>query len=370
MKNMKTVLVIDDDKQFAFGLKAVLLRAGFKVQMAGSGMEGLQSIQTEKPDLILCDVMMPPPNGLQLKKELAKDPQADQVPFLFLSARSALVDKLDGLENGADDYLTKPFEVSELLARILSVLRRDELGRRRGRQEATAALDGLRSGISANLSHEMRTPLTILLSTLELVVREKFTENNQDLENYLELANRSAYRIKFLIEDLEMLHRIDQGWMNSLRQNIDLQFDLKDPLFKIWKVWESKEIHVQLNIHPGACIEAPRFEFSHVLMHLVDNACKFSPFQGKVSVFVEPNGMGGCILDVMDEGEGIPLDLREKVFERYYQVSQGDTRLYGGLGIGLTLARAFAQSLGGEVQIMDSPQGCCTRLVLPPNNLA
>ncbi len=369
MNTSKKALVIDDDQKFSFGLVSVLRKGGYHVITASNGTEGLNTIRAEKPDIILCDIMMPPPNGLQLRKELENDPQLGRIPFLFLTARTAPMDKLAGLENGADDYVTKPFEVNELLARIQSVLRRDELGRQRGVQEANESIDRLRTSISTNLSHEMRTPLTNLLMTLDLVVREKFTESNEELNQYVQRATGSANRIKFLVEDLEMLYDIDQRSLSTLRQPVELRSYFKTPIDQIMKSWETKHLDLQVNIAPGVALYAPRKEFSHVLAHLVDNACKFSPENGKVTISLWPNGLGGCILEVIDEGAGISFSLREKVFERYFQVSQGDTRKYAGLGVGLTIARAFFQAMHGEIQIMDNPYGCRIRMVLPPCDL-
>ncbi|MCX6055323.1 MAG: response regulator [Chloroflexi bacterium] len=366
MSDPKTILIIDDDVKFSIGLSAVIRRAGFKVLNANNGVSGLQVIREKIPDIILCDIMMPPPNGIEVKKELANDPRTGSIPFLFLTARTAPMDKLSGLENGADDYITKPFDVNELLARIHSVLRREELGRQKGILETTKNMDQLRRSISTNLSHEMRTPLAILISTLDLVVRQKFTESNEDLDFYIKTANNSAYRLKLLVEDLEWLYQIDQGKINIIRQDIDLNFHLLIPIEQMCKIWENKHLTLDLNVDPEVIITAPRGEFIHVVSHLVDNACKFSPENGTITIAVKPNGIGGCILEVNDQGFGIPEELREKVFERYFQVSQGIARQYGGLGLGLTIARAFSQAMGGTVKIVDCETGCKVQLILPP----
>jgi len=367
MNSDKTILVIDDDRKFSLGLVAILRREGFQVISAVNGADGLAAIRTSKPDIILCDIMMPPPNGIQLKKELSADPQFGQIPFLFLTARVSQADKLAGLEIGADDYITKPFDVNELLARIKSVLRRYERGQQLGIQEGIADLDKLRANISTNISHEMRTPLTVILSTLELILKEKFTSENGDLSNYLNTASSSAYRLKFLVEDLEMLYDLDQGNLASMSQRIDIVFHLKNPINQILKVWEKKQLKVKLDIDSMVRIYAPKNEFGHVVAHLVDNACKFCPEKGNVAISVKPNEIGGCVIDVFNDGVGVPIELREKVFERYYQISQGETRDFGGLGVGLTIARTFARAWGGDVQIMDSPTGCRVRLTLPPH---
>jgi signal transduction histidine kinase len=115
----------------------------------------------------------------------------------------------------------------------------------------------------------------------------------------------------------------------------------------------------------GGSIKAPRREFTQSVVHLADNAFKFSPTEGTVKMTVTPGENGGIMLVLQDEGEGIPPSLREQVFERFYQTSQGDNRQYQGLGVGLTIARAVFASLGGEIKILDSASGCKALATLP-----
>ena len=108
-------------------------------------------------------------------------------------------------------------------------------------------------------------------------------------------------------------------------------------------------------------IKVPRREFIQALVHLADNAFKFSPEHVTVR-----SGENGCVsLTVQDEGIGIPVDLREKVFERFYQISQGDQREHQGLGVGLTVARTVFSNLGGEVKIVGCEKGCPMVATLP-----
>ena len=365
MSTSKVILVIDDDKKFSLGLVMVLRRSGYQVLAAYYGVDGLETIREKKPDVILCDMMMPPPNGIQLKRELSNDPENGRIPFIFLTARSAQMDRLVGLESGADDYITKPFDVSELLVRIQSVLRRDELGYQLGTQDMAVNFEKLRNGISIDLCQEIRTPLTVLLPTLKLLIQEKFTESSAEFNTYVERAISSANGIKTLVDELEMLNDIDQGKFNTLRKIIDLDLHIKVPIEELQKTWENKQLNLKLHIHPDVVIRAPDIEFSRVVTYLVDNACKFSPEKGKITISVQYNMLGASIFEVTDEGPGIALDQREKVFERYYQISQANARELGGLGVGLTIARAHARAWGGDIQILDSQVGCRVRMVLP-----
>ena len=364
--NRKKILIIDDEKKLLFGLKAVMTRAGYDILTASEGSEGVRLAKESLPDVIICDVMMPPPNGFQLKKILANDLQTAAIPFIFLTARTGESDKIAGLNQGADDYITKPFNVDEMIARVQAILRRNELGRQSALQEMGTKVEKVRRSIATNLSHEMRTPLGVILSGLDLAIREKSNGVTDNLDLYLEASLSSAQKLSVLIFNLILLNDIDTGKVNKFRKPVDLKFHFIDPVQKVLKAYAEKNLDVHISIQPGTLIHASEVEFAHVVSHLVDNACKFSPDGGKIRIRLNRNGMGGCSLLVENEGPAIPVELREKVFERYYQVQQDNSRLYGGLGVGLTIARAVAEAFGGSVSILDSAVGCKVRMVYAP----
>ncbi len=132
------VLLIDDDPHQLFAASLLIQRFSFQVTTASTGTEGLVLARTLRPDIIVCDIMMPPPNGFTLKALLAQDARTADIPFIFLTARTFQADKLAALEHGVDDYLTKPFHPEELAGRIRAVLRRYDIGRRQGRAEGGA----------------------------------------------------------------------------------------------------------------------------------------------------------------------------------------------------------------------------------------
>lgn len=137
------------------------------------------------------------------------------------------------------------------------------------------------------------------------------------------------------------------------------------PIQKRLARYKTKELDLIQHIKGQGEIAAPRREFIHALMHLIDNAFKFSPEHGKVIFTLDIGTNGGATVLVQDEGVGIPSELREKVFERYYQISQGDNREQEGLGAGLFLARSVFSSLGGGVNVLNSSRGCQVQAVLP-----
>jgi two-component system, sensor histidine kinase and response regulator len=362
----RKMLIIDDEKKLLLGLKAVMVREGFDVLTADEGEEGVQLAKEFLPDVIICDVMMPSQNGFQLKKLLTEDTRTAEIPFIFLTARTSKTDKLAGFNQGADDYITKPFNVDELVARVQAILRRNEIGRQSGLKEMESTLEKVKRSIATNLAHELRTPLGIILASLDLAIQEKYNGNTQDLDWYLQSSLSSAQKLSMLIMDLILLNDIDQGKLSKFRRVIDLDFRFHEPLHKVVNAYQGKNLNLEVTVDPGAVIHAPEVEFSHAISHLIDNACKFSPHGAAVSIHLAAYGIGGCSLVIENEGSSIPVELREKVFDRYYQIQQGDARPYGGLGVGLTVARAVAQACGGSVEILDSIVGCKVRMLIPP----
>ncbi|GAB4539496.1 MAG: hypothetical protein Fur002_04760 [Anaerolineales bacterium] len=368
METLATILVIDDEPAIRMGLAATLGRSGYHVVTAINGDDGFLKAKQIAPDLIISDVMMPLMSGFEMKQQMSSDPQLAHVPFIFLTARTANEDRVNGIRGGADDYITKPFVTDELLARIEAVLRRVQVERQRSleqaRQAAQAEMETLRKEILQNFSHELRTPLGNVMMSLEMVVNRKFNTPEEQGE-FIRIAHSSADRLEALIADIILLADIDQQKLNPMRQPLNVENHILAPVKRRLARYESKKLNFLHNISFTGEIQAPRREFSQALVHLMDNAFRFSPDEGKVGLVIRGGENGGATILVQDEGVGIPLELREKVFERFYQVSQGDARQHQGLGVGLTIARAVFSNLGGGVQVMDSDKGCRVQAVLP-----
>jgi two-component system sensor histidine kinase/response regulator len=368
MEKKITILVVDDEPSILMGLAATIRRYGYNVITAMNGDDGFLKARQFIPDLIVSDIMMPSLNGLEMKQQMSVDPVLASIPFIFLTARTGNEDRVTGIRSGADDYVTKPFVTEELMARIEAVLRRVETEQQRGReqveQSAKDELERIRREVLQNFSHELRTPLGNIMMSLDMMVSNKFKTQDEQQE-FLRIAHTSADRLESLVADIILLSDVDQNNLNLMRQVIDVEHHILTPVKRRLLRYESKGLKLVHDISTSGTIKAPRREFSQSLMHLADNAFKFSPEQGTVFLTVKPGENGGATISIQDEGLGIPVDLREKVFERFYQISQGDDREFQGLGIGLTVARAVFSSLGGEVKILESERGCHVLSTLP-----
>ena len=372
MNDTSTILIIDDEPALRLGLAAKIKRQGYNVLTAADGAEGLQKAGEALPDLILSDVMMPPPNGFELRQLMSMDEKLSSIPFIFLTARNSVNDRVNGIRDGADDYITKPFETEELFARIEAVLRRVKMAHALGREEmqAIARLDmeRLKREVLQNFHHEMRTPLTNIIMPLELVINKKF-DDPEEQAKFIRMALSNVDRLESLVTDFILMTNIDHGDLNDIRQSISMGDHILYPVNKKLERYKSKNIHFIPQFSLESEITAPRREFIHAVMHLVDNAMKFGVDGGTVKLMIESARDGSAVITVQDDGPGIPRELRKKVFERYYQIDQGDSRNYEGLGVGLSIARAVFEHLGGSLNILDSEIGCRVQALIPKSSM-
>lgn len=368
MTNPYSILVIDDETKILLGLKALLQRSGYKVITCESSLKALELVKENKFDLILCDIMMPAMNGYKFREAISVNPVTRDIPFIFLTARVSLADKLKGYEEGADEYITKPFEPKELAAHIQAVFRRQEITRQANTVEMSRQIERFQSEISQNVSHELRTPMTQILLSLEMILRQRFSYP-EDLKWFMETALTQSHRLNTLIDDMIFLNNHDSGPQMIFRQKVDIESSLASRIAVRKDLYGDKNLHLEVDFDEDVVVHAMPNEFRQAVIHLVDNAMKFSPPNSVVHIQLEPNGEGGCVLTVTDQGPGIPIDMQEKVFERYFQISQGITRDYGGLGVGLTICRIIARSLDGDVTFLPSEHGCRVQMTLPAARL-
>jgi two-component system phosphate regulon sensor histidine kinase PhoR len=221
----------------------------------------------------------------------------------------------------------------------------------------------LKREILQNYHHELSTPLTNILLPLEIAINKKF-DDPEEQSHFLRTALSNASRLESLVSDLILLSNIDQGNLNRIRQPVNVDLHLLSPIRKRLERYVSKKLDFRPIVELEGEIRVPRREFVHSVLHLVDNAFKFSPDQGKVNLSIKDTG-DNLEVTVRDEGHGVPLALQEKVFERFFQASHGDARCFEGLGVGLTIARAVFQSNGGSLKFLDNSHGCGIQAVFP-----
>jgi response regulator RpfG family c-di-GMP phosphodiesterase len=365
LEGKELILIVDDEPYLRLALKDYFTTEGFDCRVAASGKEAMMLLETITPSLIISDIMMPSMNGFDFRKSLQLiSDELGEIPFIFLSAKTSSQDKTEGYGLTIDDYVTKPFEPQELLLKVKAILRRSRLSRKKEEDSFTREKEHLTHVITRNTTHELKSPLGIIIGNLEVVMRKFNNSTDPIIAPCLADAQTSAKRLQGVIDQLLYLYKIDNKILSDQMAEIDPDKNVNSLIQDAAVNWSSKELHLKINIANDLQFMAPIDGFSYTLTQLIDNACKFANQGGEVDVSLFKED-GNIVLIVENSGERIPVFLREKVFERFFQVSDGDNRDSSGLGLGLAIAKNFAESCGGRIDILDSRIGSKVRLQIP-----
>jgi len=351
---MAKILVIEDEASIRENILELLEAENFEALGAANGKVGIKMAIAQIPDLIICDMMMPEIDGQGVLKALRAEPVTATIPFIFLTAKAEKTDIRLGMEQGADDYITKPCTPQELLKAIAIRLEKHQAISRQSQK----TLDELRSNISMSLPHELRTPLNAILGFSELILSEyRLLEESEILEmiGHIQVSGHRLYRLiqNFLLYADLQIAATNPELLKEMRNS---EFSCVKSLLSEKARQQAKQANrtedLQLNLQDSSvAIDAIRL--TKILEELLDNAFKFSSEGTPISVstLVEDKTF---ILSVKDQGRGMTADQIAQL-EAYMQF---DRKHYqqAGLGLGLAIVQRLAELHGGELKIESSPQ--------------
>jgi len=363
---MKKILVIEDDPDVRDIILDVLEAEGYWPMGAQQGHEGVELAIAHLPDLIICDVMMPELDGYGVLKELQRQPHTSTIPFIFLTAKSTKFDQRQGMELGADDYITKPFMRTELLSAITTRLKKQEIQT----EKAEIKLDELRHSISLSLPHELRTPLNGILVSSELLQHDFESLEHQEVVELLESIHISAKRLHRLIinfllyADLQLI-KSNPERLSSLRQKAIEYASMVIEELSIsvaQKQSPSRLDDLRLNLK-DAHLRMDRKSLIKLLEELLDNAFKFSERGTEITVVSTIEGEF-YHLTIGDRGRGMSAEQIANLgayqqFDRKIHEQQGS-------GLGLSIVKELVNIYDGKFRIESSlNQGTTIHLFLP-----
>lgn len=206
MSDKTRLLIIDDDKALLLGLAETLKRTGnYQVITADNGDLGIKLAKENPPELIVCDLMMPPPDGWAVLKALSEDVLTASIPFIFLTARAGEYDKIKGMNLGADDYITKPFSRDELLARIHAMLRRQEKIQKRERVKNQDEIDALSSKVH-DLIQKFSANQEGLAEAMAQMLALRDNETEEHARRVVDLSIEMARRLELRESIIHHIH--------------------------------------------------------------------------------------------------------------------------------------------------------------------
>ncbi len=364
------ILVVDDNPATLYSTSHVLRRAGWHVEEAVTGSEAVEKAQ-KNIDLVVLDVNLPDFDGFEVCSRIRKIETSARIPVIHLSATFVRdMDKVHGFEVGADGYLTHPIEPPVLIATVRAFLRTREvelerekllISERAAKAEAVEA-NRVKDEFLAVLSHELRTPLHAIMGWSAIL--KLLPPGATEVQEGVEAIERNAKVLAQMIADLLDVSQITSGKLRLNIQEIDLAATVKTALGSLSHSAESKGIAIETAIaETPTSINADPTRVQQLVWNLVSNAIKFTPPGGRVSVsLVESHSE--CELRVKDTGKGISAELLPAIFDRFRQGDATSSREFSGLGLGLALAKQFAELQGGSITAQSEGAGKGAELIV------
>ncbi|MBL8163463.1 MAG: response regulator [Anaerolineae bacterium] len=359
-------MVVEDDIHLLEGIRDIMQLEGYDVLTAENGVVALKVLneQATPPDLIISDIMMPLMDGIELLKQVRKEPRWLMIPFIFLTARGEKSDQHHGLRLGVDDYIVKPYDPSDLLVKIEARLQRH----RAVMQAQHSGMSGLKRQILTMLNHEFRTPLTYIVAYADMLNNpgeRKLSET--ELASYLRGVGSGAERLRKLVENFILLVDLEAGDAQTTYEW--RKFPINDVHVLITeaceRVTELKDYVVKTEVEAGIPIFTGDSEYLTVaLAQLLNNATKFSAPGTNVTIGARVDH-GKVLFWVHDEGRGIPKVEQSRIWESFYQINRALNEDQGA-GAGLAIVKGVVNLHGGLVGVeSEEGQGSTFKIWIP-----
>jgi two-component system sensor histidine kinase/response regulator len=347
-----TILMIEDNAVNLKILVRLLVDYGYQLLIADDGELGLQMARERQPHLILLDIVLPKIDGFSLCTMLKNDPLTAHIPIIFMTGVTDLTNKVRGFELGAVDYITKPFQTSEALARIQTHLhiRQLERGLRQEIEMRGRLIDDL-DAFAQTVAHDLKGPVSQISGLVDLLLDQE-TLSEGDQRPYLDAIRRSNVNMSKIIDSLLILARVGQ------QEEIALE-----PV-EMGQVLLEAQARLQDELTAAAAELTSPGEFPQVRgyfhwlvtiwVNLISNAIKYGGDPPRIEIGAERLSGGFIRFHIRDNGKGLTGIEREMLYAPF-------TRFHGreihGHGLGLSIVARIISRLGGEVGAESAPGG-------------
>jgi len=334
------ILIVDDHATNVAVLEEIL-GEHYTLQTATCGEEALAIALDFKPALILLDIMMPGIGGHETCRRIRAHPSLRHIKIIMVSARALVAERLQGYEAGADDYITKPFDEEELVAKVRVHMRLRSL----------EEVEQCTSNILTLLRHETRTPLNGMLAPLQML-RAEAEMAAEERGMLLDMVYESALALHHLVEKVCTLSAMQAGQWNFRYAMTDLCAVVREVVGNAEAEAAARALTITPELPTTAITRIDPLQIHQVIKALLENAIHFSPHGGSVGVCVVHTA-GGVCLTVTDQGPGIAPDMLPQIFEAF--TSADITHHTAGHGLSLAIARQIILAHQGTIGVESTP---------------
>ncbi|MDB9376040.1 hybrid sensor histidine kinase/response regulator [Nodularia sphaerocarpa] len=347
------ILAVDDTRDNLILVQTILESEGYEIDLVADGLTALQQIEQSPPDLILLDVMMPGIDGYEVTRRIRNNPvlNVSYIPILLITAfhQSSVV---EGLDAGADDFIRKPFDTDELLARVRSLLR---LKHSLDEQKKMARQ---REDFVSRLTHDLRTPLVAADRMLDLFQQETFCKISPEMKQAIAVMIRSNQNLMQMVNTLLEVYRFEAGKKTLNDVECNLPEIIQEVSSELTPLASEKNLALKIDTskldlqeESAGVVMGDPLELRRVFNNLIGNAIKFTDTGGiEVCIWeksANSQGKDSVIIELTDTGYGIAPEDQSTVFERF---RQGRNKRSGS-GLGLHLSSRIIEAHGGTITL-------------------
>lgn len=380
------ILIVDDNTENLKVLSNILTQDGYDIRVAMDGLQALESLMLETPALILLDINMPNMDGYQTCEEIKKIDDLKDIPVLFISAMTEVLNKVVAFGVGGADYIQKPFEIEEVLARVKAHIElksaRDQLKNLNDKLEQKVAdrtqelhetnlklqdankellvLDKAKTEFLQMLSHELRTPLNGILGFMDLLKELNSDDELNDIISGIEL---SSHRLEKLSYDALLITRLNSHKHDVYLSNVKLSELIADLLEKAQENIKEKNISVSLGSFDNSTILKTDLDLlKDSIERILDNAIHFT--RPESNIFIETKRINEqLIISIIDEGDGFPDKILNSKLSAF---SPGKEHIDQNVGVDLYLVDLIISALNGKIEFGNTPgKGAYVNFIFP-----
>ncbi|MCW8931481.1 MAG: hybrid sensor histidine kinase/response regulator [Gammaproteobacteria bacterium] len=342
------VLLVDDTAANLDVLSKTLSSENYEIALAQSGEQALKTATYFHPDLILLDIMMPGMDGYETSRQLKANAATSEIPIIFITAKSAIEDIIKGFEYGCVDYIVKPFQQTEVCARVKTHLQLQSA------KKSLVELNQQKNRLLGIAAHDIRGPLAGIQANLEIVKDFELKLSDEKKSECIDIAYSTSNQLLTLVNDLldasviatgELRVQIDSG---DLKELIDQRLNLYHMQAKIKHITLSAD----LSVNPQVLMDKNRI--TQVIDNLINNAIKFTDSNKSIHVRLEII-KDFAITSVIDEGSGFSKEEQEYIFSDVNKLDHPPTAGEKSTCLGLAIARKIITSHNGELFLKSHP---------------
>jgi two-component system sensor histidine kinase/response regulator len=349
--NRGNILVVDDTPVNLRLLQNILSRQGYQVRPVPNGPLALDAVESSPPDIILLDIKMPDMDGYEVCERLKANAKTAEIPVIFISAMDDVQDKLRAFSVGGVDYITKPFQADEVLARVKThlTLRITQ----RELQERIQELDAF----SHTVAHDLKNPVNVITGYVELL---KGVDDNETRIEFTNSIGRTALKINKIIDELLLLAGLRKTKATPAPLDMaEVVDEVRDRL--VGMIENYKATLIVPDQWPVAMGYGPWVE--EIWVNYVSNAIKYGGAPPLVELGATDTRNGAVVFWVRDNGAGLTDEQQARLFAKFERLDQVRTE---GHGLGLSIVERIVRKLGGEVSVESKPgQGSVFKFSLP-----